>query len=169
MTFITYKSCPFLFSRRDLLFHSILNILPRIILLPFSKSFISSVLTPSSALQNFLFFSPLGECLRGDHHTVCLGSKKKSYFHIFMPCLACYWKVWMRDFYRPKMSLYLPILMELWHFDFFRNRDQNTKIGRTLAKLDLSTLVFIYFCPGWTVRAGIKYSDTKRTTTTWWK
>ena len=56
-------------STRDLLFHSIRNILPRNILLPFSKPCISSVLTPSSALQIFLFFSPLGEYLRGDQHT----------------------------------------------------------------------------------------------------
>ena len=55
--------------RRDLLFHSFLSILPQNILLPFSKSFMSSVLAPFSALQKFLFFSPLGECLRGDHCT----------------------------------------------------------------------------------------------------
>ena len=67
--FVTFKSRPFMFSRRDLLFNSILNILPQNILSPFSKSFISSVLTPSSALQNFLFFSSLGECLRRDHRT----------------------------------------------------------------------------------------------------
>ena len=58
-----------MFSRRDLLFNSILNILPQNILPPFSKSFISFVLTPSSALQNFLFFSAFGEYLRGNHFT----------------------------------------------------------------------------------------------------
>ena len=58
-----------MFSRRDLLFHSILDILPQIVLLPFSKSVISSVLSPSSALQNFLLFSPFGEYLKGAHHT----------------------------------------------------------------------------------------------------
>ena len=56
-------------SRRDLLFHSILDIPPQIVLLPFSKSVISSVLSPSSALQNFLLFSPVGEYLKGAHHT----------------------------------------------------------------------------------------------------
>ena len=38
--------------------------------------------------------------------TVCLGSRN-IFFSIsfFMPCLACYWKVRVRDFYCPKMSL----------------------------------------------------------------
>ena len=67
-TFVTFKSCPLMFSRRDLLFHSVLDIPPQIVLLPFSKSVISTVLSPSSALQNFLLFSPDGEYLKGAHH-----------------------------------------------------------------------------------------------------
>ena len=71
-----------MFSCRDLLFHFILNILPQNIILLCSKSFISSVLPPSSTLQNFLFFSPLGEyVLRGNHRTnfsyrQCLNTKE---------------------------------------------------------------------------------------------
>ena len=52
-----------MFFRRDLLFHSVLDIPPQIVLLPVSKSVISSVLSPSSALQIFLLFSPVGEYL----------------------------------------------------------------------------------------------------------
>ena len=58
-----------MFSRRDLLFRSILDIPTQTVLLPFSKSVISSVLSPCSALQNFLLFSPFGEYLKGAHHT----------------------------------------------------------------------------------------------------
>ena len=68
-TCITFKSCHLMFSRQDLLFHSVLDIPPQIVLLLFSKSVISSVLSPSSALQNFLIFSPVGEYLGGAHLT----------------------------------------------------------------------------------------------------
>ena len=68
-TFVTFKSCPLMFSRRDLIFHSVLDIRPQIVLPPFSKSVISSVLSPSSALQNFLLFPPVGEYLGGARHT----------------------------------------------------------------------------------------------------
>ena len=44
-----------MYSRRDLLLHSIRDICSQNTLLPFLKLFISSVLTPYSALQNFLF------------------------------------------------------------------------------------------------------------------
>ena len=39
--------------------------------------------------------------------TVCLGWTKYffSYYHFFISDLACYWKVWVRALYCPKMSL----------------------------------------------------------------
>ena len=57
------------FSVGIFLFHSILDFLSQIVLLPFLKSGIASVLSPSSALQNFILFSPVGEYLKGAHHT----------------------------------------------------------------------------------------------------
>ena len=41
------------------------------------------------------------------------------YFSIFiLNTLACYWKLWLRALYCPKMSLYRPILKNLWGFEF---------------------------------------------------
>jgi len=56
---------------KDLLFLSIVNMPAQNILLLCSKSVTSSVLTPLSALRNFLFFFLLLESkyVRGDHHT----------------------------------------------------------------------------------------------------
>ena len=58
-----------MFSSRDFLFNSTLHIRPQNILLSCSNFFIYSVLTPLSALQNFLFHSAFGEYFRGNHFT----------------------------------------------------------------------------------------------------
>ena len=50
-----------MYSHRDLLLHSICDILPQNILPPFFKTVISSVLLPSVALRKFWFFSPVEE------------------------------------------------------------------------------------------------------------
>ena len=60
---VSFKSCPFMCSHRDLLLHSILDILPQNTLLFYSKSFTSSVLAHSRALRNFWSFSLFGEYL----------------------------------------------------------------------------------------------------------
>ena len=70
--------------------------------------------------------------------TVCLGSTNIFFlFSFFMPDVACYQKAWVRDFYCPKMSLWLPILMELWHFEFLEGGPKRPKIGKNRWKLDL--------------------------------
>ena len=56
-----------MYSSRDLLMHSICDIPPQNTLLPFSKSVVPSVLTPSGVLRIFWFFSLFGEYLgRGE-------------------------------------------------------------------------------------------------------
>ena len=45
-------------------------------------------------------------CRLHTYSTVCLGSTNNFFlFSFFMPDLACCWKVWVRAFYSPKMSL----------------------------------------------------------------
>ena len=58
-----------MYSHRDLLLNSILDILLQNSLLPFSKSVVSSVPTPSGALQNFWFLFPFGEYLGCNYFT----------------------------------------------------------------------------------------------------
>ena len=58
-----------MYSHRDLLLHSICDILPQNTLMPFPKSAISSVLTPPGALRNFRFFCPFREYLGGARFT----------------------------------------------------------------------------------------------------
>ena len=51
-------------------------------------------------------------------------------FSFFMSSLFCYGKVGARAFYCPKMSLSLPIWMELWHFEFLEGGPKRPKIGK---------------------------------------
>jgi hypothetical protein len=61
--FVTFKNGPLMFSRRDLLFHSILDILTQDILLQGRKSIISSVLTPSLAPCRIFYSFLLAESI----------------------------------------------------------------------------------------------------------